>query len=234
MDHSYIEDRQIVDRYLMRQLPDEEAVRFEDHYVHCQECLDQLELAEKLQQGLKRAVAGDAARVTASRQLGVLAWFARTLRSPRAGLVAMAFLAVALLPAGLLLRDLRRTGHQLEEALRPQVNTGLFSFSPARGAPLSEQDPSHVIRLAADPEWIVLSLELDAIEHESYRVILTCEGHEVWRRGGLRPDHRDSLTLSLHSTWLVAGDYLARVEADAPAGDATPIARFSFRVIGDD
>ncbi len=305
MDHSYIEERQIVDRYLMKQLPAGEAVRFEDHYVYCQQCLDQLELAEKLQRGFKRAAAGDAARVAAARRLGVLAWLARSLRSPRAGLVVMALLAVAVLPASLMFRELRRAGRQLDEAnaavtelrrqqaagtragdlesdlaaaraelagqrrrfeeelgrersareglagrlariLRPQINTGLFSFSPERGAPPGELDPSHVdpshiVRLSGDPEWIVLSLELDRIEHDSYRVTLARGKQEVWQRGGLEPNHLDSLALSLHSTWLAAGDYLVRVEAAGPretgsrptgqAGEAVPIAHFSFRVI---
>ncbi len=291
MDHSYIEENQVVDRYLMKRLPAGEAVRFEDHYVSCQQCLDQLELAEKLQRGFKRAVAGDAARVAAARRLGVLAWLARRLRSPQAGVLVAALLVVAVMPSSLMFRDLRRAGRELDEAnaavaelrrqavatragdrqselaaaraelagqrrrfeeelsqeqnarkgltdrlartLRPQINTGLFSFSPERGAPLGDLDPSHIVRLAADPEWIVLSLELDRIEHDSYRVTLSRDDQEVWQRDGLTPNHLDSLALSLHSTWLIAGDYLARVEAPG-SREAMPIAHFSFRVIAGD
>ena len=109
MEHSYIEERRVIDRYLMKQLPHDEEIRFEDHYVHCQECLDRLELAEKLQRGFKRAAAGDAAKVAAAQRLGILARLAALARSPRAGLAAMALLAVALLPAGLLVRELDRT-----------------------------------------------------------------------------------------------------------------------------
>ncbi len=257
MDHSYIEENQVVDRYLMKQLPAGEAVRFEDHYVSCQQCLDQLELAEKLQRGFKRAVAGDAARVAAARRLGVLAWLARRLRSPQAGVLVAALLVVAVVPSSLMFRDLRRAGRELDEAnaavaelrqeqnarkgladrlarvLRPQINTGLFSFSPERGGPLGDSDPSHIVRLAADPEWIVLSLELDRIEHDNYRVTLSRDDQEVWQRDGLTPNHLDSLALSLHSTWLLAGDYLAQVEATG-SREAMPIAHFSFRVIAGD
>ncbi len=241
MDHSYIEEHQVVDRYLLKQLTGEEAVRFEDHYVHCQQCLDQLEVAEQLQRGFKQAVAVDAARVDVTRRLGVLAWLARRLQSPRAGVVAMVLVAVAVLPASLMILDLRRTGRQLDEAKatvaqlrRPQINTGLFSFSPQRGALLAELDPSHIVRLAADPEWIVLSLELDLIEHDSYRVTLLRGKQPVWQSDGLEPNHLDSLALSLNSTWLTAGDYLARVESAGSIGEAIPIAQFSFRVISSD
>ncbi len=248
MEHSYIEEQQLIDRYLMHQLPAGEARRFEEHYLDCQDCLGQLEVAEKLQRGLKRAVAEDATRIATAQHLGRLAWLGRLLRSPRAGLLVMAFLLVALLPAGLLVRNQRQLGRQLDHAhstlaalrqhqplaaavpdrvYEPQINTALFSLSAERGTALGDLEPSHIVRLSAAPEWLVLSLELGLVEYDSYQVTLWRGEQQAWQRQGLEPNYLDSLVLSLHSSWLSAGDYVVRVEA----GDATPVAHFSFRVL---
>jgi hypothetical protein len=43
MDHQYIRDNNVVSLYLLRQLSVEECNRFEEHFVDCQQCLDQLQ-----------------------------------------------------------------------------------------------------------------------------------------------------------------------------------------------
>ena len=250
MDHRYIEEHQVIDRYLMHQLPPGEAVRFEEHYMHCQQCLDELELAEKLRRGLRRAVADDTAALTAARRFGLLAWLARRARSPAAGLTAAALVAALVLPLGLMVRQLQHLGRERDEARtaaaelrrqqagapQPQINPLLISLSPERAtaigeAAIGEADPSHIVRLRAEPEWIVLSLEIGSSGHPAYRVVLVRGGQEVWRGDGLEPDSAGSLVLAVHSTWLGAGDYSVRVETAPAAGDARPIAHFSLRVI---
>ncbi len=231
MDHSYIEEHQIVDRYLMEQLPAEERVSFEDHYVHCSTCLDQLELAEKFQYGFKRATAQEVTRVAVSQQLGLLAWLSRQGRTAQSAWLA-ALLAVAVLPAGFLYRDLGQARSALETFRAPQLNTAVLTLGPERSAPQEDFEPTHRIRLSGEPEWIVLSLELDAPDAATYRVTLLRGGDtEVWHGGGLEPNSLDALVLSLHSSWLAAGDYVARVEAPTSGGSRRPVAHFSFRVI---
>ena len=44
MDHTEIEELQVVDRYLMGKLPEADAGRFEEHYLGCPRCLDELEV----------------------------------------------------------------------------------------------------------------------------------------------------------------------------------------------
>ena len=112
--------------------------------------------------------------------------------------------------------------------------SAVFSFSPERGAPAGEREPTQRIRLSGSPEWIVLSLELEPGTGESYRVTLLSGDRELWRGDGLEPDPLGSLALSLHSSWLAAGDYVARVEALATTGAPVPVARFPFRVLAAD
>jgi hypothetical protein len=118
MNHADIEEQEIVDRYVMGKLPAAEAERFEQHYLSCPECLDQLDLAESMQRGFKRAAGEDVARlaaVAAARQLALVAWLSRLRRSRQMAVLAMAVFVVAVLPAGLALREAGERGRELEQ-----------------------------------------------------------------------------------------------------------------------
>lgn len=116
MNHAEIEELEIADRYLRGKLPPEDAARFEEHYLYCQECLDRLELGESMERGFKRAAGQDAARVAASRQVALLAWLARLGRSPRMAALAMAVLVVAVVPGLIGLREVRERDQALADA----------------------------------------------------------------------------------------------------------------------
>ena len=120
MNHPDIEERQVIDRYVMGTLPPDEAERFEEHYLSCPQCLDQLALAESMQRGFKRAAGQDAARLAVTRQLALFAWLSRLGRSRQAAVLAMALLvvAVAVLPGSLALRQLGERDRELTEARR--------------------------------------------------------------------------------------------------------------------
>jgi hypothetical protein len=53
MDHKYIDELELVDRYLMGRLPVDESARFEEHFVDCSRCVDRLEATKDLIQGLR-------------------------------------------------------------------------------------------------------------------------------------------------------------------------------------
>jgi hypothetical protein len=112
MDHTYIEENQVADRYVQGTLPADEAERFENHYLSCPECLDSLDLAESVQRGFRRAATQDAEKIAAGRQLAILAWLMRLSRQGQAGILLSALLVVILLPAGFGLQ-MARSGREL-------------------------------------------------------------------------------------------------------------------------
>ena len=114
MHHTDVEEQNLVDRYVMGKLSADEAERFEDHYLSCPECLDRLELAESMQRGFRRAVGQDAARLATARQLALVAWLSRLGRSRQMAALVMALLVVAILPAGLALRQIGERDRELE------------------------------------------------------------------------------------------------------------------------
>jgi Putative zinc-finger len=140
MDHTYIEEQQIVDRYVMGKLPPEEAGRFEEHFLSCPECLDRLDLAESMQRGFKRAAGQDVARLAVARQLALVAWLSRLGRSRQMAVLAMALLVVAVLPAGLALRQI---GERDRELAQERQRSAAGSRSAAEAGKLrSELDAS--------------------------------------------------------------------------------------------
>ena len=238
MKHEYIEDRQIVDRYLMGRLDLEEVARFEEHYLSCPACVEALKVAEAFQAGLKRAVAQDAATAAVGLQVGFVSWLARVARSPRAGFSAAAVLLL-LIPLGLTWRELGRErdrnaqlAEQFSEIFAPQQDTLILSLSPERATP--GDDPTVHLRLPAIPRWIVLSLELDQSGFDRYRVTLQSDGSPLWVGENLSLNHLDTLTVSLHSSFLSEGDYDLRVAGLRSGGEPVAVSAFHFRALPTD
>jgi hypothetical protein len=92
MDHTYIEERGLIDLYHRGQIPTEEEVEFEEHFVGCAECQERLAMARGFQRGLKVVVAEDAARAIA--HAGLAIWLRRRWRA--AALLGIAVMAAAL------------------------------------------------------------------------------------------------------------------------------------------
>lgn len=219
MDHDFIEQHQIVDRYLMGRLPEEESARFEEHYLHCQACLDALEVAEKLRAGLQRTAAADAARSVQG--LAVIAWLARLGRSRQIATLAGAFLVAALLPATFLYRELARER-------QPHVNVMSVSLDRVRDA---TAEPPVRFPLRPPDEWIQFSLPLTYPDQPRYRVVLIGPSdEEIWRDEGFVPDVDNYLRLSFPARRLAAGDYRFRVEGLPEGQDAVRVGEFLFRV----
>ncbi len=144
MDHTYIDEQHVVDRYVRGTLPVEEAARFEEHYLSCQDCLDRLDLAEAMKRGFQRAAGQDAARVVASRQLALVAWLARLSRSRQAAVLAMALLVAVLLPWGLAERRMADRERELAQTRSALEQTGkLRAELEARQRDLAHEREAH-------------------------------------------------------------------------------------------
>lgn len=230
MEHQEIERNQIVERYLADRLSAGDEERFEEHYLSCQECLDELELSAAFRDGIRVVATEEALTTVVVRRLGVAAWLKR---APRAGLLAAASLVAVALPLALFViqrGELRKSNAELAKALAPQQDTLILALSPERGG--HDEAPAARVRLPHTPGWIVLALELDRPEFETYSVTLrNVEGKILWSGEGLSPNHLDALTVSLHSSFLGKGDYELEAEGLQGGGPPTPAGRFAFRAL---
>lgn len=157
MNHSYIDDHQVAELYLLGKLSPEEAASFEEHSMSCPECLDRLETAEKLRLGLRTVAAREVAAEAV--KLGLLA---RLVRSRLAPFALTALLLVAVLPAGLLWRRAGRLEGELAQT-REQLREEL-----SRPMPTPAPDPN-------DPELGVLRSQLEAERQEKERLAAELE-----------------------------------------------------------
>lgn len=213
MNHERIEREGIVDLYVLGRLAPAEAERFEEHYLSCPACLEQIELTERL-----RAVATRAAVVEAAPRR-------RPAWSPFGAKKTPLLLAAALLLAALTPSYLWwRAG-----AARPEVNALILNLAAVRGGGVP---PDQQVQLGEGTPSLVLVLELEAGGSLRYRAALRREGQPVWSGDDLRLNAQDTLVLTLPASLLAPGDYQVEVApAEITAPTARPIRSFAFRVL---
>ena len=119
---------------------------------------------------------------------------------------------------------------QLQQALRPQVNTAILALGVERsGGPDDEPTASYL--LPKTLQSLVLELAIDPPWQPAYRVELRDpQGKVLWTGAGLRRKKNDTLSLILPSSMLAPGDYTLTAEGLAPGGKPVPAGRFIFRV----
>jgi hypothetical protein len=242
MEHSYIEDNALVDRYLTRKLGAEERAAFEEHFLDCRHCLDQLKFAESLQSGI-RTFAADAAPLTEAPARSLfLGWFAGGWW--RLAVPVAAALLIVLLPVSILLRRYRNEAVRVEvasadlrnkyTALRQQfdhaqLGAAVFILSETREA---RTGATQRIPIPRTPQWIVLAIERDVSQFRSYRTTLrNNSGQTVWQSDPIEPISPDAIGVSFPSSLLAPGDYTIRLEGLAPTGPPELLATLSFQAI---
>lgn len=214
LDHEALAE--CVEWYVAGKLSAEEEARFEEHYLGCADCRRAVEDAERLHRGLATLAGEQVLRQEIARRT-LLATMVHGL-GRRGGVFLATALLVAILPGVLLWqqagrldsqldatrRELTTVRRDLEEERQPRINTPILALAPTRAG----EQPLQRISLAAEPEWIVLAVELGDDAEEAYRASLTAaDGTVVWESTGLVPSYRGTLTVSLHSSVLAPDDY---------------------------
>lgn len=240
--HDEIEERHVAQRYVTGRLSAEEEERFEEHYLHCRECQERLELAGSLDRGLKQvaleevlvpAMAAGAGRLAGRRRPGMRGW------------LAAAALVAAILPAAWLALEVGRLGRALDGAegtIAELERGGEAPFEPlvvpllASRSAAGESAPEHRVTLPAEPRPLLLTLDLggvDAGAYERFRVsLLDSGGERRWQRSGLAADpYFGAVVVGLPASGLDVGDYRLRLEGLSDAGEAVVLGEFGLRVV---
>jgi hypothetical protein len=121
MDHDYINEHGVVALYVAGKLSPEERPRFEEHFVDCRQCLEQIELTGELRDGLRQVAKEDAARAGVAElggapQVAPALWAGPGSRNLR-GLLAYAMVVVVGLGA-IFFVDARYRSSEVAEARR--------------------------------------------------------------------------------------------------------------------
>jgi hypothetical protein len=192
MEHANFEESDTAERYVTKRLSAEERARFEAHFVDCSRCLDRIEAAEGLREGIARAAVGEEPRPLPFRMP----------RRSRPAAIALALAASLLLVLGASVALSLRTARRAEAALeaeraaeaqaKQQLADAEQRLSAAEAAARQEQqarsaleaqlakerrpqlavpvfalittrgDEKETLRLPPVPQWILLSLERES------------------------------------------------------------------------
>jgi hypothetical protein len=260
MDHAYITDRGLVSLYVAGKLSADERLSFEEHFVDCQQCLDEIELTDDFRDALKRVTKEDAARGAAP-ESGWSAWAALGFwQQPK--LLAFAGLVVVFALAAVFFAGTRYRRSELAEARRasdewqrryaderkareessskaadrsPLVAdmqaAPLFFLTVTRGSDEGAAPANHIAVPQASP-WIVLSLEFEKDPaFRSYRAQLSdAQGRVLWSAEQIPPPS-DALAISLPSRLLSPGRYAVTLDGQTAAGRFVSAAHFRFKAI---
>jgi len=221
MEHSFIEKNDLIDRYVRGTMPLAERGEFEEHFLDCAECLEQLDLARSFREGIKVAAAQPTAAARPSRSR----WFSWR---PAAALAA-AVLLVSAIPSVVLYRSLEREKHRADElANAPVLPPAVYTLSQTRGAQVA-----HTIKIPVPGRWILLALEADASEYHDYRAVLRdSAGQTVWTSGSLEAAAPDSVGVALPSQVLRPGEFVLALEGRAGKGEYVSMANFPLHTVG--
>ncbi len=197
MNRDYIDLHLLTDRYLQGKLSDSETAAFEERLIWDQALIDELELAERLREGMRAAaqIGGPAS----TGPTGIIASVGMALTSRYYALAASALLVASVVMNVTLL------GGPTTGDSPPIVIAG----APQVVQPLAVRNTEPML-IPLDPSRPVVLLADRAGDFADYRLSLRSlpAGTAVATQDGLTPNYLDTLALSLPAGALADGDYM--------------------------
>jgi hypothetical protein len=220
MQHSQIEEQNLIDRYVRGTMPAAVRAEFEEHFVDCAECQEQIEIAKSLRQAIRESSAGWGNEQASQRERQASRW-------RWVAIAACAGLLLALGTSTLLLLQRERARSELAIARSgSELAPVVFGLSLSRDAAA----PRDII-LPADSRWMIFLAEIDATQYSRYRAsVIGSQGKEIWSQDGIRPNSPDSISVAIPSGALRPGTYALVVSGAQPDGSLIPVARFPLRL----
>jgi hypothetical protein len=213
MDRNFVNENQLVDRYLRDELAADERAEFEAFFLADKETLAELELAEKLQIGMRECA--DRGLLDAAPQTG---WLRRALTSPQWAAAASVLLVCSLAFSGFLLTQ--SPNDPVAGATR------LVPLYATRSADAPRLPPAQA------GEWVVLLVDPGFDPHDDYRAALVdvSAGKPIWEVADLQPGYEDLLAVGVPGRLLQGGSYEIRVLARSGSAEFAEISRLAFEI----
>jgi hypothetical protein len=241
MDHSFIEEHNHIFRYVRGTMSVAERSAFEEHFLDCPDCLEQLEVARSMRDAIRMAAAELAPSAAAAGGASGTSWLQRIFGWRWMPLSATACLAVASLTGLFLYRQLEQTRSQLGRTQMayarelemsrnllhgPERSSPLFyALSQSRGA----GSPVRVLQIPPSPRWVIFSIAFDASQFQTYRATLRNQASQaVWQNDNLQPSSPDSIAIPVLSTYLTPGAYTLTLEG-RDLGQQIPVSTFAIQ-----
>ncbi|MEO1582031.1 MAG: hypothetical protein AAFR91_09270 [Pseudomonadota bacterium] len=194
-------ERNLVDRYLMDQLTEEQAMAFEDFYAGCPETMAELDISERLIRNLKHTDTDDVVVVSldAQRSKNNKNRVARFLSSPAYSAVASMVAVAALALLGM--------NQSIPEAMPLGTgNVPVEYLDPTRGS-----DTGLEIAMRGS-DSVLLKLDLGLASDEAYQArVIDTDGRSILTIKDLQVDDSSALTVLLRAEATQPGAYRINV-----------------------
>lgn len=208
MRREYIEEHQIAERYLQGRLSETEEAEFEQYFLGDAQMVEELELVEKLRQGLQDVATVETLHKKALPETRSASFF----RTPRYAAAATVLLLVSMTISTILYQ---RVDQLSDGGLAMSYrSTRIIPVLATRGAPSDEP----VTRFSPEEgEEIVLLVDPGPNDYSHYRTTVyrqdAGEGEDpVWQSDRVLPGYQDMLALAIPGSVLEIGDYRIRVD----------------------
>ena len=221
MDRQYIEAHAVIERYLQGKLRPEEQQAFEEAYLGDPELLEEVELAEKLQQGM--ADLDERGAIPGSRPRPLTSYFA---------VAASVLLAVSVGFSVSLYR----------ENLSLQNSANLVAGASLTRLPLIAVRGSaggvNILAAPSEDDLVVLLADSGFESYTDFRVTVIRQDPPpavtIWERTGLEPGYDDQLAIGISGGLLTIGEYEVLVEGRTAGGVFAEVGRLPLTVeLGD-
>ncbi len=232
MDRRYIEENQIIDRYLMNKLSGDDMEAFERLFLEDPELVQEIELRKRFIRGLRNADRTRSFQINNDEPSGIWRWspVIRHAFPTVAAISVSILLSVAVLQYSQITRlqtvNLEQAS-QIRQMVSPQVNTVLVPLGRTRGSSAREE-PVVRVHLAPSVEQVILTLDIEPVSFDHYRFSLERDG-----AGRLWSDESDSApsAVVLPAELLIPGNYYLHIQGVRSGEVLAPVAQFSFTVL---
>lgn len=244
MEHSYIDEHGLIDRYVRGTMPLEERAAFEEHFLDCGQCLDQLDIARSMRAAIRISAADLAGSPAPARKASFADWLQGLFGWRWGAAVLTASLLIVFSPAIILYQLLVSTRNELAQnqiAFVKELQDARKYFENAQQAPplvypleqtRGSSAPARTINIPATPQWIVFSVSMDVSQFQTYRASLTdISGKVIWHNDKIQAASADALGISVPSTVFMNELYTLTLEGATPAGSFNTLSRFDLRAV---
>ena len=232
MDRHYIEENQIIDRFLMNKLSEKEMAAFEQIFLEDPELVQEIEFRKRFIRGIREADRTGLLQLNNDESSGIWQWL--PVMRPSFPTVAAVSAAVLLMVAVLQYSQIARLQsvnekqvNKIGQLTAPQVNTLLVPLGRTRGATIGDE-PVIRVHLSSAVEQVILSLDIEPLSFDNYRLSLDREG-----AGRLWSSDSDSAppAVVLPAELLTPGDYYLQIYGARSGDELAPVTQFSFTVL---
>ena len=195
MDRNYIDRHLLVDRYLAGAVPDDELADFEERLVWDEELIDELDLAERLREGM--LAAAEEKRYVVPTGTGFVPRLRLVFSSARYAAAASFLVGIAV---SVLVLE-----YPSDTSVPDELHYSVHELQVFRGGggPVIDTQPDTIS---------ILKFHVDH-SFDNYRVTIQAEGNPepLWQQGGLVQDGDGMLAVGVPGASLPSGPYVLTV-----------------------